>query len=298
MWNYKKKQKEFEIGNIKLGGIPGKRPTVLVGSIFYNKQSILENEETGDFNKKKAIDLILSQQDLTEKTGNPHFLDVVAASPTAIRKYLEFISNISDAPLLIGGVSPEIRIAGLKYSMEIGLKNPLIYNSITPDCKREEFEEIKEMNIDSAILLAYTSDPSIEGRLESIKRILPIVENMGIKKILIDTYTLDVPSLGLSLYVLSRIKGEYGYPSGCGPHNAIATWFGLKEKFGKKVINTSLTSVCVAAAAAGADFILYGPIEKAEYVFPAIAMMNAAYGGIYLDHNIKLERDHPIHKIA
>jgi len=50
--------------------------------------------------------------------------------------------------------------------------------------------------------------------------------------------------------------------------------------------------------ALGADFVLYGPIETASYMFPAISMIDAAYGQLIMEQGRMLDRTHPIFKIA
>ena len=66
MWKFRVEQKRFEIGTVKIGGLPGEHPTVLIGSIFYRGQKILKNEITGDFDDAKAEELI-KQPDLKQQ---------------------------------------------------------------------------------------------------------------------------------------------------------------------------------------------------------------------------------------
>ena len=60
----------------------------------------------------------------------------------------------------------------------------------------------------------------------------------------------------------------------------------------------ALVSANVAPIVLGADFILYGPIEHADYVFPAVAMLDAAYAFLLREKGVKVGRDHPIYRIA
>jgi len=75
-------------------------------------------------------------------------------------------------------------------------------------------------------------------------------------------------------------------------------WRGLKPKFGKEAVKPALSSSCVMAAAVGADFILYGPIKDAKIVFPAVAMVDAAYGYLATESGGRLDRSHPLFRIA
>ena len=72
--------KTFEIGNVKIGGNHGQVPTVLIGSIFYNKHYIVKDEVKGEFDRQEAERLIKQQEEFSDKTGNPHMIDVVGAT--------------------------------------------------------------------------------------------------------------------------------------------------------------------------------------------------------------------------
>ena len=50
--------------------------------------------------------------------------------------------------------------------------------------------------------------------------------------------------------------------------------------------------------AVGADFLLYGPIQDAEYVFPAICIVNAAYGQVLMEEGKRIDASHPRFKIS
>ncbi len=299
MWKFRVEQKSFEIGRVRIGGLPGEHPTVLIGSIFYHRQKILRNEVTGDFDEEKAEELIKAQEEFSEKTGNPHMLDVVASTPEAMEKFLDFISTVTDAPILLDGISAKVRIAALKYVKEHAPRNEIVYNSLTPEYRQEEVEKLQEIGVKSAILLAYNiREFTSEGRIKAIEALLPVAHRAGIKNPLIDTCVLDIPSLGMACRALFELKNKFGLPTGCGAHNAIGTWKGLSKKMGQQAIHPSTAVASGIPVAIGADFVLYGPIESADYMFPAIAMIDAAYGQLIMEQGRILDRTHPIFKIA
>jgi len=298
MLRFNCEQKTFEISGIKVGGKPLEQPTVLIGSIFYRKHKIVQDEDKGVFDKTRAEKLINLQEEFSDKTGNPCMLDVVGATSDSLIKYLTFTSEVSKCPLLIDGITPQIRIEGLKYIDEVGLSERVIYNSITPDYKQEELEAIKKYKVKNAIILSYyPKDFTSRGRIKIVKELIPKV-NIFIDNIMVDTCVLDIPSLGSACKSIYNIKNELGYPSGCGPHNAIETWRGLKTKMGKQARIPSMASVAVLSAAIGADFILYGPIEEAEYIFPSIALVDAAYAQLSIENGVRPNKNHPIFKIS
>lgn len=297
MWNFKAEQKQFEIGGQKIGGRPGERPVTLIGSIFYRKHKIVADEHTGEFDRKAAEDLINLQETFSDKTGNPCMIDVVGANAEALRKYIDFVASKSGVPILLGGTTDKVRMDCLDYVQKTGLGERIVYNSIMPESKEEEFIKIKESGVKAAVFLtASFKDFTSIGRLNALREILPKFSKSGIK-ILVDTCVVDVLSLGQACKTIFDVKNEFGLPTGCSPHNAIATWRGLKTKMGPQANKPSLASVITATVAAGADFTLYGPIGNAEYIFPAIAVVDAAYSQILVERKIKISKEHPKYKI-
>lgn len=299
MWEFQTDQKIFQIGKVNIGGVPGERPTVLIGSLFYHGHKIVQDEMAGLFDKEKAEELIKSQDEFSDKTGNPCMIDLVGASPEAMTKEIEFVASVTEAPILIDSPSMDVRLAGLRYSVETGLIDRIVYNSIMPETKSKELQEIKESKLESAILLAYNpTDFTSAGRVRTMKSLLSTVKEIGIRKPLLDTCVLDVPTLGMASKALFEIKNTLGYPVGAGTHNAIGTWRGLKKKMGRQAVIPCSVSAAIMAIVVGADFALYGPIKDAQYFFPAAAMVDAAYGQLIMEKGKRLKRSHPLFKIA
>jgi len=300
MWQLASEQKKFTIGNVTIGGKPSESPTVLIGSIFYYKQKSLNfKEKTGEFNHKECERLVRIQEEFSDKTGLPYMLDVVLPSEKWISRVVDFVTSITDAPVLLDAASAEIRVASLDYAKEVGIQDRCVYNSLTPESKKTEYEKIKETRLKAAVILAYnTKDMTSKGRVNAVKQLLPQAIESGIEKILIDACVLDVPTLGLAFKAIVDVKNEFGYPAGCGAHNAIVTWKGLRTKMGLKAAKPCAAVANALTVAAGADFILYGPIEDAPFVFPAVAMVNAAFAQILIEGGKVPSLSHPIFKIA
>jgi tetrahydromethanopterin S-methyltransferase subunit H len=102
----------------------------------------------GMFDKKVAEKLINLQDEFSDKTGNPCMIDLVAASPEAMVKELEFVANVTDTPILMDSPAMNVRLAGLRYAEETGLINRVVYNSIIPETKPKELQEIKESKLE------------------------------------------------------------------------------------------------------------------------------------------------------
>jgi tetrahydromethanopterin S-methyltransferase subunit H len=61
---------------------------------------------------------------------------------------------------------------------------------------------------------------------------------------------------------------------------------------------SSIAAACALTVAAGANFVLYGPIESAEIVFPAIGMTDAAFAQLSIEDKAMPDPKHPIFRIA
>jgi tetrahydromethanopterin S-methyltransferase subunit H len=278
----------------------GENPTVLIGSIFYHGQKSLDfDQESGKFNRAEAERLIKLQEEFSDKTGLPNMFDVVLPSKKWVSLIIDFVTSSTDAPMLLDAASAEIRLSALDYIKEIGIEDKCIYNSLNPESKATEFEKIKETSLKSAILLAFNAkNMTATGRVEAIRQLLPKAINSGIEKPLVDACVLDVPTLGSAFKAIFDLKNEFGNPAGCGAHNAISTWRGLKPKMGSQATKPCTATANAITIMAGADFILYGPVEDAPYVFPAVAMVDAATAQLLIEKGKMPSPSHPIFKIA
>jgi tetrahydromethanopterin S-methyltransferase subunit H len=293
-------QKEFAIGKVMIGGMPGKNPTVLVGSIFYHKQRSLSfKEQTGEFKRNEAERLIKISEEFSDKTGLPCMLDVVLPSKRWVGRVLDFITSVTDMPILLDSGSAETRVAALEYVNQSGIKDKCVYNSLSPQSKAFEFEKIRETGLKAAVLLAYNiKNLTWTGRVQAAEQLLPLAIQSGVEKALIDACVLDVPTLGSAFKAISFLKNSLGYPTGCGAHNAIGTWKGLKTKMGRQAIKSCAAVASALTITAGADYVLYGPIEHAPYMFPAVAMVDAAFAQLLIENGKTPSPSHPIFKIA
>lgn len=300
MWQMQAEQKRFTVGKISVGGQPGENPTVLVGSIFYHKQrSLSYNEETGEFNRSEAEKLIKTQEEFSDKTGLPCMLDAVLPSTKCVSKMLDFLIAVTDTPIFLDAPSAEIRVDALDYAEQVGILDRCVYNSLNPESKPMEFEKIAKVGLKAAVLLAYnTRNMTATGRVDAAKQLVPLAAQRGVEKIFIDTCVLDVPTLGSAFKAIFNLKNELGYPIGCGAHNAIGTWRGLKTKMGLQAVKPCAAVANALPVAAGADWVLYGPVEDAPYTFPAVAMVNAAFAQLLMEKGKLPPRSHPIFKIA
>ena len=305
MFKFEKEQKIFEIAGVKVGGQPGQLPTVMMGSIFFHGDKLVKDDKEGIFDREKAVELLRKEEEISARTGNPRIIDVVGAWPKAIERYIDFIADATKSPFLIDGVSPDARMAGAKHASEVGLKDRAIYNTISFETKQKEIDAIKAAGLSSAIVLAFNPEKlTIEGRMEMLKgtptkkSLLDIAKEAGIEKMLIDPATLDMPDVGPIAKAIHLFKKEYGFPAGCGAHNAVDVWVGRK----KLDPTTHLISNVVANVTPilmGANFALYGPLDRAAEIYHAVGLADA-YVAYCMRQEYKIEpltKEHPLFKI-
>jgi len=293
---FEKEQIIHTIGGVKIGGNPGETPTVLGGTIFYSGHKIVSDSKKGVFDKERAISLIQTQDEMSATTGNPALIQIFSESEYALKTYIDFVSDLSNAPFLIDSTDPLVRIAGLRYAEEVGLLDRAIYNSINVSVTEEEIGALGEVQPESAILLAFNpQDPSIAGRravlekgvLTLKKGLIDLAKELGITKPLIDTAVTAIGAGAGSAASFTFVsKTIYGQPTGSGVHNAPSSWTWLRKqkKIDREVFFTADVASNLIVQMMGADFVLYGPIENANRVFPVIAM-----GDIFAAESSELE---------
>ncbi len=306
MFRFETEQKVFEIEGVRVGGQPGELPTVLIGNLFYEGMPEVADHKKGAFDEKSVLNWIRRAEELSERTGVPHFLDTMAMYPEAMRKYITFISEHSENVLLIDGANPKTRVAGLETVRELSLQNKTIFNAISPEISEEEVEAIRGSGVTAAIVIAYNEmDFSPEGRTSALKGfgqqagLLDIAEKAGVEKVLVDTMVFDVPSIAYAAEAIKLVKGELGYPSGCSPANATYDWKRSQDKLLEKGFAAYNASAHTVAQFSGADFLIYGPIKQAKNMIPTCAMNDAilAYYGQRRSGIKPLVPNHPLYRI-
>ncbi len=296
----------YQIGDVKVGGQPGELPTVLMGNIFYKGMPEVTNHEKGVFDVKAVMKWISIAEELSEKTGVPHFLDVMASYPEAMKKYILFVAERSSSVFLIDGSTAKTTLAGLQTVRDHGLQDRAILNSISPHISGEELNAIRESKVNAAVLLAQNDlDHSASGRVAALKGadgqkgLVDIAKEAGVDKILVDTIVFDIPSIAFAVDAIRLVKEELGYPAGCSPANATFDWRLAQDKTLRQGFAAYNASAHAIAQMGGADFLVYGPLKQARNVIPACAMTDAiiAYHSSRLYGTKPLVANHPLHKI-
>ncbi len=278
MFRFEKEQKIINAGGIKLGGQPGECPTALTATIFYIGHKIVEDKKKGIFDNAKAEALINRMDELSDMTTNPFILDVVGTSVEAFQSYIDFISKVTEAPIQIDAISPKLRMETIKWAHEVGLSARIINNSIYNGVKEKELENLKNCGVKASIILCDNpQDDSTTAKLEILPKILEMADQAGIESALIDT---AMPSWGIgvgaglrSIYLIKEQYGDRG-AVGTGIGNVSDTLGWVKGNFSKDIKKAVDAAQNAILPMIGADWIMFGPIEFAEFVFPAVAVID------------------------
>jgi len=278
MFRFEKEQKIVEAGGIKVGGQPGELPTVLTATIFYAGHKIVEDKKKGIFDKTRAEALINRTEELSDMTTNPFILDVVGNSAEAYQNYIDFISKVTEAPIQVDAISPKVRMETIKWAHEVGLSARIINNSIYNGVKEKELENLKDCKIKASIILCDNpQDESANAKLDVLPNLLSMADEAGIEGALIDT---AIPSWGIgigagvrSIYLIKEKFGDRG-AVGTGIGNVTDTLGWIKGNFPKDIRKATSAAQSAILPIMGADWIMFGPIEYAEFLFPTIAVID------------------------
>src|SRR5512136_1291932 len=241
MFKFEKEQSVWDFNGTKLGGQPGEYPTVLAASIFYNKHEIVLDDKTGKIDKPKAEALWNRCQELSDITGIPHFIQILAEFPEAFDSYISWFDSIDNkTAFLMDSSVPKALAHACKYTTDVGLAHRAIYNSINGSIMPENIEALKNSDVDAAIVLAFNpADPTVPGREKVLveggvagqaKGMLQIAEECGIKRPILDTAATPLGlGSGSSYREILACKAIFGYPTGGAYHNMTVAWTWLRR---------------------------------------------------------------------
>ena len=302
MFRFSAEQKRYQIGNVKIGGQPGERATVLCGSIFFRGHKIVKDNLTGDFDKDGARALLEREAEVSAETGIPRIIDVIGDTAEALARHAEFVLSETDSPILFDSLTPEARVGALKMlELDDSLKERIIYNSLDPNATDEELEAISRYGLKSAVILAFDKLALMpEQRMKLLtgpEGLLEKVAKAGVEHFLIDPGVLDVASLAWTTLAIRQVKEKLGLPGGCAPSNSVYLWKKMRSK-GAPVFESVADTVFSFPVINGADFLLYGSLANAKWVYPAIATVDAMMGYAKKAQGIRIrDKSHPLYKI-
>jgi tetrahydromethanopterin S-methyltransferase subunit H len=300
MNRFNTEQKVYEIAKVKVGGQPGELPTFLIGSIFWLGQKMVTDANKGIFDAKAAEDIINRMEVQSDMTGVPFGLDVVGTTEEAFSKYIPFVAEHTDCPIMLDAMSPRTRMAASEMAKNMGLSDRCFYNSVYKGVTDAELAKLKESGIKMSIVLADNpKDNSLEGKMTVIEEALALADKGGITKPLIDTaIPAYEPDMGTAVRTIPIMKEKYGHPVGLGSGNVVTTMGWVKAHVAKEFRKGCVTATNAIMQTMGANWLMIGPAEQAEWVFPAVAVVDTYIASAAADLETRpLTEDAPIFKM-
>ena len=298
-FKFNTKQNVYTVGRAKVGGQPGELPTFLIGSIFWLGQKMVQDANKGVFDAAVAEKIINTMQIQSDITGVQFAFDIVGTTEIAFEKYIDFVAKHSDAPLMLDAMSPKTRMSAATMVKKMGLADNCLYNSVYKGVTDAELANLKESGVKMSIVLADDpKDTTLEGKMKVIEEALALADKGGITKPLIDTaIPAFAPDMGTAVRTIPIMKEKYGHPVGLGSGNVVTTMGWVKANIAKEFRKGCVTATNSIMQTAGANWLMIGPAEQAEWVFPAVAVTDTYIASAAGDLGTRpLEETHPIYK--
>ena len=264
-------------GNIKLGYGKFTISPILIGTMFYQGQSLVDRKKETLFDESKARKRIDTHKKLADQYKLSGLVEISAVTPDAMVKYLNFYLDHYGPPFVLGG-SFEARIAGIEHLNDRGI-NPedYIYNSVSNLKNVKETEILQKNRIKSVVVLilgsnnmrssqryAYITEKNQPGNLN----IIDGLKKLGIEKIWIDGGVIDIESFSHILETQQIVSSTLKLPVGTAPTLFLFRYSSprLNKKFHTKARKASVMFI----ASWYSNFIFYGAIEDARECFASV----------------------------
>ena len=284
----------YTYGNIKLERGNFDSPPVLIGTIFYQNETLVDRKNPEIFNTQKAMKRIETHQSLSKKYKIPNLLEISATTPKSMIRYLEFYLDHFNPPFVLGG-NFESRVAGIEYLTENGIKSDqYIYNTISNLKNKKEIEIIQRNKLKSVVILilgsenmtstqryAYITEknqPNNVSIIEGLKKI-------GVEKLWIDGGVVNLESLAHILDTHQLVSTSLKLPVGTAPNLFLFQYSSprLNIKYHTRYRRASIMFIATWFS----NFIFYGAIEDAKESFSS-AYQSVEFREIIRSRNIKL----------
>ncbi|MDD1770176.1 MAG: hypothetical protein LUO79_03735 [Methanomassiliicoccales archaeon] len=283
MMKFSNGQTILDIGGTRFGGQPGKRRTVLLGSLFYPGHSMVEDRVRGKC-KPGSIEAALHRlESAMEETGTPAGVMVYAETEEAMVSYLHQVADLTKMPIFIDSPSWHVRVAGCAEANATGLGDRVVYNTVNAGVSQKELEGLRGAGVKAAVLLGFNPmDITLKGKVYLLENggglmeggMIDAVKQAGVEKLLLDAAVMaSEQNAGVALRAITLYKAKWGLPSGCALHNAVESFAPLAKLQGedRKIYRYVDVASVVMPMMAGADFVMYGPIEYARRAMHAAA---------------------------
>jgi 5-methyltetrahydrofolate--homocysteine methyltransferase len=253
---------------------------LLVGSIFYPKDKLVLNRETGEFKRAEAEAVIGEYVELCTNYGVKCTIDVEGETVEAFQKFLDFVAGIvpRDWAIMADATAKDLRLGVAYWAWQVGLSNRLIINSIDYKSPVDELIHYRDFGVAGLVAAAFDVNPG--NKIKVAESIMGKLREAGLfnSSILIDLSVLDVPDMAATAALIPEFKARIpsNFLVGFAPANVVPTWKkvdavlkalrekGINDEYMQLVKPTMRASMAVTAAMFPyIDFILFGPLREA-----------------------------------
>lgn len=305
MFKFKTEQKICEVGGVKFGGQPGEYPCVCCSSIFQKGDRIFKGKRKEGFDEKRAEELLKTQEKLTETTGVPGMADIVANTGEEFKRFIDFVTSVSEMPFCIDAWVKKPKLEGAAYCADKGMLDRMFYNSLTVWEKdlETEIREIARIGVKHVLLVAFDQEDQMPGgRITGTQKLLNAIENVGaeFESIFVDTSVMNGPATAMCGLANRLVKEKWGFPAASAPSNGsymdLQRFKDLWDFKGWAATDASLQGL---SAFFYHDMIFSGPMGGATRVFPAVAEAEAFLATAVFAETKQLPKDnnHPLYKL-
>jgi len=260
--------------NIKLGYGNFNLPPILIGTIFYQGETILDRNDEKIFDQQKAKKRIDLHFSLSKTYNIPGLIEISATNPDAMIKFIDFYLDNYKPPFVLGGTF-ESRMAAIEHLKERGIKsNEYVYNTVSSLKNKQELDVLKRYKINSVVVLILGSENmNSSQRYAFITRkdqpgntnIIDGLKQIGIEKIWVDGGVISLDSLAHILELHQLVSTSLNLPVGTAPNLFLFKYASprLNLKFHTKYRRASIMFI----ASWFSNFIFYGAIEDSKECF-------------------------------
>lgn len=301
MFTLKREQKVCQIGNFKIGGQPGENPPLLISSMFHNGDKLLESRQERKFDRQKAREYLLKLEELSEQTGIPALVAVVASGLDEMKSYIDFLLETTNQPFGIDIWVEKTRLQTAEYIAELGIQDRVLYNSITPWDKDipGQVARLKELGIKHVVVQVFDQeDQTPGGRVKCMKKMMSVIGEDTFESILVDTAVMNLPATSFACIASRLIKEEFGVPAGVASSNGTYMWKQAKELWGSEGFTAMNASGQAIASVFWTDLLFTGPIVNIPKIMPAMVTASLMLSTLAFEERKELPGNerHPINK--
>ena len=277
MFRFATEQKVCEVGGVKFGGQPGDYPCVCVSSIFQKGDKVFDGKRKEGFNEQRAEELLKTQDKVSKETGVPGMADIVANTSEEFKRFIDFVTSVSDMPFCVDAWVMKPKLEGAAYCAEKGLLDRMFYNSLTVWEKdiETEIREIAQIGVKHVLLVAFDPEDQMPtGRIKGTQKLLDAIQKVGAKfqSIFVDTSVMNGPATALCGVANRLIKEKWGFPTGSAPSNgSYMERKRFNEMWGFKGWSSTDAALEALSAFYYHDLIFSGPMAGASRIIPAVA---------------------------